>query len=518
MKHLRSLLVLGAGLLTAASPLAAQDDWGRGGLEINAFYGVLNGLMGGESEDDPIQWEIGNNHYFGGRLGYTLRNGLGVEGFFGYLSGADLSTDDQLVMDNEAKAMNYGGDLVYNFQLEKNLQLAIMAGAGWSQFELDYVLLPDLENPGSSTDQIVEPGWEGSFTWNYGAAAKFYFTRNLAFRVDWRNYVSPDGLDSYRCTINGYYVPESSSCSDVADERVLDDKTLQFTEFTGGLSLFLGGSKDSDGDGVPDDRDLCPDTPKDVDVDENGCPLDDDMDGVPNYIDQCPDTPRGATVDANGCPMDADGDGVYDGLDQCPNTPAGATVDSRGCPVDSDGDGVYDGVDECPNTPSGASVDAKGCPMDSDGDGVYDGIDKCPGTPAGAEVDADGCTVFQAGLAAGELVLEDIQFRINSHELLDGSKAILDLVGATIVGAAAAEPDIRIEVQGHASSDGADAYNMSLSQRRAKAVRDYIVDKNPDLADHLTSEGYGETQPIADNSTQEGRVRNRRVEFEVTSR
>jgi OOP family OmpA-OmpF porin len=518
MRQLRSLLVLGAGLLAVASPLSAQEYWGRGGLEINGYYGVLNGLLGGETENDPDQWRIDNNHYFGGRLGYTLRNGLGIEGFFGYLSGAKVYQNDQEWLDNEVTAMNYGGDLVYNFNLEKNFQLAIMAGAGWSNFEFDYVYQPDLENPGSNTGTLVEPGTEGAFTWNYGAAAKFFFTRSLAFRVDWRNYVSPDGLDSYRCTLNGYYVPEGQSCGDVVDERVLEDKTLQFTEFTAGLSLFLGGPKDTDGDGVPDERDLCPDTPKGVEVDENGCPFDDDMDGVPNYIDQCPDTPRGATVDANGCPMDADGDGVYDGLDQCPNTPAGATVDSRGCPVDSDGDGVFDGIDQCPNTPRGAAVDARGCPMDTDGDGVYDGIDQCPGTPAGAEVDANGCTVFQAGLAAGEIVLEGIQFRVNSAELTEASQATLDVVGAAIVGAAAQEPGLKVEVQGHASSDGNDAYNMQLSERRAKSVRDYLVSKHASLDDVLTSKGYGETQPIASNDTPEGREKNRRVEFEVMSR
>ncbi len=513
MRHLRSLLALGAGLLAAASPLAAQDYWGRGGLEINAFYGVLNGLGGGETENDPVQWRIGNNHYFGGRLGYTLRNGLGVEGFFGYLADADLFVFDQVQPDNKFTAMNYGGDLVYNFNLEKNLQLAIMAGAGWSQFQADQVPVPDLESPGNLVPgATAEPGWEGAFTWNYGAAAKFYFTRNLAFRVDWRNYVSPDGLERYRCTVNGYY-----ECEGV-DERVLENKTLQFTEFTGGLSLFLGGPKDSDGDGVPDERDLCPDTPKGVDVDDNGCPFDDDMDGVPNYMDQCPDTPRGATVDANGCPMDSDGDGVYDGIDQCPNTPAGATVDSRGCPVDSDGDGVYDGIDQCPNTPRGAAVDARGCPMDSDGDGVYDGIDQCPGTPAGSVVDANGCTVFQAGLAAGEIVLEGIQFKVNSADLTDDSKATLDLVGATLVAGAAQEAGLKVEVQGHASSDGNDNYNMQLSERRAASVLDYLVSQHPSLSGVLTSKGYGETQPIASNDTPEGRVKNRRVEFEVMSR
>jgi flagellar motor protein MotB len=99
------------------------------------------------------------------------------------------------------------------------------------------------------------------------------------------------------------------------------------------------GIIDSDGDGVPDDIDRCPDTPRGVKVDEFGCPLDSDGDGVPDYLDKCPDTPRGVPVDQWGCPikedvtiiLDSDGDGVPDDRDQCPDTPIGARVDERGC-------------------------------------------------------------------------------------------------------------------------------------------------------------------------------------------
>lgn len=88
---------------------------------------------------------------------------------------------------------------------------------------------------------------------------------------------------------------------------------------------------------------------------------------------------------------DSDGDGVPDSRDQCPNTPAGVAVDASGCPLDADGDGVPDYMDECPGTPAGVEVNASGCPLDSDGDGVPDYMDQCPNTPAGAEVNALGC-------------------------------------------------------------------------------------------------------------------------------
>jgi len=91
------------------------------------------------------------------------------------------------------------------------------------------------------------------------------------------------------------------------------------------------GPKDTDCDGVNDDRDECPDTPPGVEVDEKGCPLDSDGDGVPDHRDDCPDTPEGVEVDEKGCPLDTDGDGVPDYRDECPGTPRGARVDERGC-------------------------------------------------------------------------------------------------------------------------------------------------------------------------------------------
>jgi len=94
-------------------------------------------------------------------------------------------------------------------------------------------------------------------------------------------------------------------------------------------------------------------------------------------------------------PLDTDGDGVPDDRDKCPDTPGGVRVDSRGCPLDNDGDGVYDYLDQCPDTPSGVKVDPVGCPLDTDADGVYDGLDQCPATPVSARVDLRGCWVLK---------------------------------------------------------------------------------------------------------------------------
>ena len=203
------------------------------------------------------------------------------------------------------------------------------------------------------------------------------------------------------------------------------------------------------------------------------------------------------------CYGDADGDGVADPLDKCPDTPKGVKVDAKGCALDSDGDGVADADDQCPGTPAGAKVDAKGCALDSDGDGVADYADKCPGTPAGAKVDKDGC--------AKQIILQNVKFELNSNQLTAASRAVLDDVAASLKG----RSDISgIQVIGHTDSTGAAAYNQALSEKRAKAVADYLISKGVD-ASLLSSKGMGESQPVADNSTAEGRAANRRVELQV---
>jgi OOP family OmpA-OmpF porin len=292
-------------------------------------------------------------------------------------------------------------------------------------------------------------------------------------------------------------------------------------QFWGGLTYDFGGKpKDSDGDGVYDKKDKCPDTPKGATVDANGCPSDSDGDGVWNGIDQCPDTPKGATVDAKGCPTDSDGDGVFDGIDQCPDTPKGATVDAKGCPSDSDGDGVWDGIDQCPNTPKGATVDATGCPKDSDGDGVFDGIDQCPNTPAGLKVDANGCPIeiteketelFDTGM----IRLQNVNFETGKADLLPESFNALDQVGVIL----SKWPQLKIEVGGHTDSRDSERKNQVLSEARAQSVKDYLTGHFSGIqADQLTVKGYGESKPLVRNTSKLNMAKNRRVEFKVLNR
>ncbi|HRH82416.1 MAG TPA: OmpA family protein [Thiobacillaceae bacterium] len=292
--------------------------------------------------------------------------------------------------------------------------------------------------------------------------------------------------------------------------------------------------KDSDRDGVTDDKDQCPTTPLGRKVDARGCELDGDGDGVVDALDQCPTTPPGRKVNAQGCELDGDGDGVIDALDRCPTTPPGRKVNAQGCELDSDGDGVVDALDQCPDTPAGAKVDGKGCELDSDGDGVVDRLDRCPDTPAGTKVDANGCTLDSdrdgvpdakdrcPNSAPGAkvdangcdlpkvIILRGVNFDNDSNKLRADALATLDKAVDTLK----ANPGVRVEVAGHTDSRADDAYNQRLSERRARAVLDYFVSKGVE-ASRLTWAGYGEAQPIADNSTEEGRHSNRRVELRI---
>jgi OOP family OmpA-OmpF porin len=200
---------------------------------------------------------------------------------------------------------------------------------------------------------------------------------------------------------------------------------------------------------------------------------------------------------------DADNDGVVDSKDQCPGTAAGAIVDEKGCTLDSDGDGVVDSSDRCPDTPAGTKVDANGCELDSDGDGVADSKDDCPNTPIGAKVNDSGCAV--------QIVLQNISFELNSDKLDSENSGTLKQVADSLM----ARPDIKsIEVIGHTDSTGAADYNQILSERRAKAVADYLASQGVE-GTLITTMGMGESSPIADNATAEGRAQNRRVELKL---
>jgi len=298
---------------------------------------------------------------------------------------------------------------------------------------------------------------------------------------------------------------------------------------------------DRDGDGLKDDVDKCPDNPEDFDEfeDEDGCPEpDNDQDGILDHDDKCPNEPedKDGFEDEDGCPegneFDRDGDGILDKDDECPDDPEDKDEfqDTDGCPdPDNDDDGILDIDDLCPNDPEDIDQfkDKDGCPeIDNDNDRILDKDDQCPmkdgekpeetkETYNGVD-DDDGCPDRGRVVVTDTKIeiLDKIYFEFDKDIIKSQSFPILDAVASTMEG----NPDIlKVEIQGHTDEQGNDNYNLNLSDRRAAAVRKYLVDKGVD-PDRLQSQGYGEKVPLDRRHNQEAWAKNRRVEFLILKR
>ncbi|MFD1292992.1 OmpA family protein [Lutibacter holmesii] len=319
----------------------------------------------------------------------------------------------------------------------------------------------------------------GGYTWmddldtasgNAGVGANFWFNDNVGLSIETR----------YRHTFD----------SDLFDHW----------QHSAGITFKMGG-KDTDGDGVYDKKDACPDVFGLAEF--NGCP-DTDGDGVIDSEDACVDV--AGLAELKGCP-DADADGITDAKDACPNDKG--TAANGGCP-DTDGDGVVDKDDACPTV--AGPVANKGCVWpDTDADGVADKDDKCPNVAGPAS--NNGCP---EGLTDADLAkLKELGNRIYFDTEKDTFKSSetetrLDEAYEIIK----AYPETKLHIEGHTDATGPDSFNNKLSKDRADTVRDYLISKgyNPE---NLTSEGYGSTQPVDSNKTKEGRAMNRRVEIKL---
>ncbi len=259
------------------------------------------------------------------------------------------------------------------------------------------------------------------------------------------------------------------------------------------------GSKDTDKDGIPDQKDDCPQVAGLKEF--NGCP-DTDGDGIPDKEDACPQ--EKGLKEFNGCP-DTDGDGIPDKEDACPEV--AGLKEFNGCP-DTDKDGVADKDDKCPEV--AGPVENQGCPWpDTDGDGVLDKDDLCPNEAGPAS--NKGCPEPN----------EDDRKRLNQYAktiLFDTGKASIKFESAEvlnqIINVLKKFPNSRFSIEGHTDSVGKRAKNIELSQNRADAVKIYLIQGGID-AGRLESKGYGPDRPIASNKNKKGRELNRRVEINL---
>jgi outer membrane protein OmpA-like peptidoglycan-associated protein len=319
-----------------------------------------------------------------------------------------------------------------------------------------------------------------------------------------------------------YGKPKDKDHDGVSDKKDLC-KTIP------GLWQF-NGCPDTDGDGIKDSDDKCPELPGVKEL--NGCP-DADGDSITDLEDNCPHEKGLAKF--RGCP-DRDGDDIIDKLDSCPDVKGFPIF--FGCP-DTDGDSIPDKEDNCPDV-AGPKV-YKGCP-DKDGDTVLDKDDACPDSAGVVEnkgcpwPDTDKDSVIDkedecpliAGLVELKGCLPAPVLKVEEQKILEKAFASLEFATGKDIIKKTSLPsltelaglmkqhadDWTLKLSGHTDNQGDSLKNTLLSEKRAKAVKKFLV-SNGVATDKITTEWFGPTKPIEDNGTELGRQKNRRVEMKV---
>ena len=468
------------------------------GRKYNAFSGSMVLTVEGGATLGQTDYSQSKFDYLGRTsLEYFFpaysRSSFGLRAFGGggYIAGSDATRIPDVF---RTKLTFAGGGVVYSLSLSNYVFPYLFAGASYLWFD------PYGPNGIKMPNNQKNIYKKSELDYNGELGFRFLVTNNLSLNISGGVQISPN---------------------DYLDDIAAGTNNDLFYYANVGISFSFFSDNDSDGDGVPDSRDQCPNTPPGVKVDANGCPLDSDHDGVPDYLDKCPNTPKGVAVDKDGCPLDSDGDGVPDYRDVCPNTPKGVKVDDLGCPLDSDGDGVPDYKDKCPNTPPGVQVDSNGCPLDSDHDGVPDYLDKCPDTAPGVKVDSVGCPIETKQETIKESVKEPEESNLNKLTLSAGTtfafgktellpSAFRDL--DRVVKFMKDHPESIWRITGYTDNIGSDQINKFVSLQRAASVLNYFISKGIGRR-RLQIIGLGKANPVASNSTEEGRAQNRRVEI-----
>ena len=353
---------------------------------------------------------------------------------------------------------------------------------------------PDVTN---EVDDLSYYGIDGTIKYNFLEGKTFDPFVGIGGGYTWIDDIGAGTLNG-TLGFNVWFSENVGLTLQTAYKHAFEDYLNTHFQHTAGLSIKFGGT-DTDGDGIYDKDDACPDV---AGLEAfNGCP-DSDGDGIEDSKDDCPN--EAGLAELNGCP-DSDGDGIADSKDNCP-TVAGLKA-LNGCP-DADGDGVTDADDKCPNEAGPAANN--GCPWaDKDGDGVLDKDDKCP--------DVKG-TVANNGCPE---VTEAVQKTLNEYAktiLFDTGKSTIkaqsEEVLGDIIGILKEYPTAKFTVEGHTDSVGSEKLNQRLSDSRANSVKEYLINNGID-AFRLSALGYGESKPIDSNKTRAGRANNRRVEINL---
>ena len=442
--------------------------------------------------------------------------------WYNYLT--PLGTENLKLEDVYQNTTGRGIELVYYNRLFKNTFVAVPLKIGASQFpdqagnlsrrelmgNLDLLLQHNLFKYGRLINPYLQAGVgalynfdKSDFGLNFPVAIglNFKLADNIYISAQTQHRFSTNDLDAWHHAAGvhlffGGEEPQAPPPVTDRDGDGLNDPDDRCPDQPGPIAT--QGCPDSDNDGIADRDDNCPNDPGPALT--GGCP-DRDNDGIADKNDRCPDQAGPAAT--QGCP-DRDNDGIGDANDACPDN-AGPSA-TKGCP-DRDNDNIADRDDLCPDkkgTPAG-----KGCP-DTDGDGVFDYEDRCMEKPGPAS--NKGCPEIKAeDKAILANVVKNVQFKTGSATLLAKSLPVLDDVAALM----AKYPEYNLKISGHTDSVGDDKFNLSLSEKRAKACYEYLAGKGVS-ANRMSHAGYGETKPVADNKNSAGRDKNRRVEFDLS--
>ena len=292
---------------------------------------------------------------------------------------------------------------------------------------------------------------------------------------------------------------EFKGCPDSDGDKIIDK--LDDCPEIAGLAEFKG-CPDSDGDKIIDKLDDCPEVAGLAEF--KGCP-DTDSDGIKDSDDACPQ--NAGPKENQGCP-DKDSDGLFDFIDACPEM--AGPKENNGCPwPDTDGDGILDKDDACPLL-KGPKANM-GCPYkDTDGDGLLDKDDDCPNTAG--PIENKGCPIIEVEIVEVlRTAFDNLEFESGKDIILEVSKVALDELADVLIKKAT----WKLEISGHTDNIGGENFNLVLSKKRAEALKNYLIFKGVDT-NRLITFYFGETQPLIDNTTLEGRKKNRRVEMKIT--